>query len=514
MAAPSGTVWGSAINDYSRLGLYVTTSSTNTTTTANVQVWFWSKYSVNDAANNFYFDWAASATTLMGSVSINTYNDSGAGWSTANQVLVISYSKTYNRTSGAQTGRCAASLNTIEASPGTMSVNTSFSIPALQSYTVSYNANNGSGAPASQTKYYGQTLTLSSAKPTRAGYSFVGWGTSDTAQTPSYQPGGSYTANASVTLYAIWTLVALVSFSQSGSVSTTVTDVNGIGNPSSVNVSVNVESESASSNTSIYYRVCYADNTDGLVFDPSANAIDGIVGPTTASNLGSTASISISSDLMKKAIQTQQSGEVAVFVIQVSNTNNAFSPELTTKCTVEVDLNNFRLINGELYAAYWDQTVDSNSMRIKVEFGYPLSYTLNTHPTPTIKNTETDADLDVFYYDSVVTTDTDRKRVMYDLALNNFNDHCFAVIELSDGLSTGRVYFRIVPKDADQSITIDKVNKRIEAVEFIEHSKLYGFQRGGRVYFPSFTEAENGNIGITASKLVMYDMQERNYDTN
>ena len=39
-----------------------------------------------------------------------------------------------------------------------------------KTYTISYNANGGSGAPASQTKTYGTTLTLSSTKPTRSGY--------------------------------------------------------------------------------------------------------------------------------------------------------------------------------------------------------------------------------------------------------------------------------------------------------------------------------------------------------
>ena len=73
-------------------------------------------------------------------------------------------------------------------------------------YTVSYNANGGSGAPGSQTKTYGVTLTLSSTKPTRTNYNFKGWGTSSSSTTASYQPGGSYTSNSSITLYAIWEL--------------------------------------------------------------------------------------------------------------------------------------------------------------------------------------------------------------------------------------------------------------------------------------------------------------------
>ena len=71
-------------------------------------------------------------------------------------------------------------------------------------YTVSFNANGGTGAPSAQTKTYGQTLTLSSTRPTKSGYTFKGWGTSSTTETVSYQPGGSYTANAAITLYAVW----------------------------------------------------------------------------------------------------------------------------------------------------------------------------------------------------------------------------------------------------------------------------------------------------------------------
>lgn len=78
---------------------------------------------------------------------------------------------------------------------------------AWNTYTVSYNANGGSGAPSAQTKTYGQTLTLSSTVPTRAGYTFQGWATSSTATTANYSAGGSFTINATTTLYAVWKLI-------------------------------------------------------------------------------------------------------------------------------------------------------------------------------------------------------------------------------------------------------------------------------------------------------------------
>ena len=78
------------------------------------------------------------------------------------------------------------------------------SLPTIKrTYTVSYNANGGTSAPASQTKTYGVNLTLSSAEPIRAGYTFKGWATSSTGAV-AYPAGGTYTANSAITLYAVW----------------------------------------------------------------------------------------------------------------------------------------------------------------------------------------------------------------------------------------------------------------------------------------------------------------------
>lgn len=73
-----------------------------------------------------------------------------------------------------------------------------------ETYTIRYDANDGTGAPASQTKTYGVPLTLSAVKPTRAGYEFLGWATSRNATTSEYAPGERYTDEAGVTLYAVW----------------------------------------------------------------------------------------------------------------------------------------------------------------------------------------------------------------------------------------------------------------------------------------------------------------------
>ncbi len=72
-------------------------------------------------------------------------------------------------------------------------------------YTVTYNANGGSDAPTAQTKTHGVTLTLSTIKPTRAGYTFKQWNTASNGSGTGIAAGGAYTLENNRTLYAIWT---------------------------------------------------------------------------------------------------------------------------------------------------------------------------------------------------------------------------------------------------------------------------------------------------------------------
>ena len=82
---------------------------------------------------------------------------------------------------------------------------TSLTIPQNTSYSVTYNANGGSGAPTAQTKWNGVALTLSTTKPTATGYTFKNWNTKADGTGTSYSSGASYTTNAALALYARWT---------------------------------------------------------------------------------------------------------------------------------------------------------------------------------------------------------------------------------------------------------------------------------------------------------------------
>lgn len=94
------------------------------------------------------------------------------------------------------------------------------SVAAPKYWTVSYNGNGADGgSTASQTKVSGTALTLRANGFTRTGFRFVEWNTAADGSGTSYAAGGSYTANAAVTLYAIWQRLAIpVYFNDNGTI--------------------------------------------------------------------------------------------------------------------------------------------------------------------------------------------------------------------------------------------------------------------------------------------------------
>ena len=83
--------------------------------------------------------------------------------------------------------------------------------PVLLTFTLNYDANGGTGAPASQTykatsEYEkSHTFTISSQAPTRDGYTFLGWAGNSSATEPTVQPRNQITTTAATTnLYAVW----------------------------------------------------------------------------------------------------------------------------------------------------------------------------------------------------------------------------------------------------------------------------------------------------------------------
>lgn len=160
--------------------------------------------------------------TASGSISIGakksykiSYNANGGSGAPSSQTKWHGTDIKLSTTKPSRTGYTFSKWNTNDKGTGksynsgsTYTANESTTLYAVWNqitYTVSYNANGGSGAPSAQTKKHGTALTLSTTKPTRANYTFKGWATSSNGGV-AYSAGGSYTANAAVTLYAVWEL--------------------------------------------------------------------------------------------------------------------------------------------------------------------------------------------------------------------------------------------------------------------------------------------------------------------
>ena len=71
-------------------------------------------------------------------------------------------------------------------------------------FTLSYDANGGSGAPASQSG--ASSYKVSAVRPVRSGYTFLGWSTEPDATSARYTAGSNISSfdNVNITLYAVW----------------------------------------------------------------------------------------------------------------------------------------------------------------------------------------------------------------------------------------------------------------------------------------------------------------------
>jgi uncharacterized repeat protein (TIGR02543 family) len=122
-----------------------------------------------------------------------------------------------NTGSLAKTGNTFAGWNTTANGSGTaQAASSTFSMPAANTvlyalwttnnYTVTFDANTGSGSMTNQTIAYGAAANLTSNSFTKIGYSFAGWNTLANGTGTSYANAQSYTMGAAnATLYAQWT---------------------------------------------------------------------------------------------------------------------------------------------------------------------------------------------------------------------------------------------------------------------------------------------------------------------
>jgi uncharacterized repeat protein (TIGR02543 family) len=175
-------------------------------------------------------NYGMTASSGGSSVTLNPFGTKSSGKS-------ATFTGTYSISGNAAAAKTVAvtfrNFNNDNGDSATKAINLSVNVPAWTSYTVKYNANGGSGAPSTQYKTHGTALTLSTTKPTKSStsagnytvtlnanggtcssasltakrttsYTFSTWNTNSSGTGTSYASGASYTTNAALSLYAIY----------------------------------------------------------------------------------------------------------------------------------------------------------------------------------------------------------------------------------------------------------------------------------------------------------------------
>ena len=249
MATCQTSKWG---NDYSPVVKLTVTQSSSTNTNVTLS------YTLQYIAQSGYPAYTSSARSYSividgAKVKSGTYNINGV----TGTVTIASGTVTINKTTAARNVAfsCSFAFNLTWSGTygGTKSASGSISVAAKPSYTITYDANTGTGAPAAQTKWYGTNITLSTVKPTKANHTFGGWKTGST----TYQPGATYSANASVTLYAVWT----VNYTKPRISNFSVKRCDSSGNISDSGTYMKVAFNWATDKTASYVRAYYKERT-------------------------------------------------------------------------------------------------------------------------------------------------------------------------------------------------------------------------------------------------------------
>lgn len=127
-----------------------------------------------------------------------------SGWGVARGASVT---KTLSRRhAGYSVGVSATATNSSGYLNGTSKASASVYIPPVKHSTYHFDANGGTGAPGDADKWYGEHYWMTSAKPVRAGYEFVGWSDSKDATSAKWVAGDDVTPDVDTTFYAVWRL--------------------------------------------------------------------------------------------------------------------------------------------------------------------------------------------------------------------------------------------------------------------------------------------------------------------
>lgn len=165
---------------------------------------------IKQTVNNFIETLWISASNQHCRVSFNANGGSG---SMSSQVFEKGVPQTLSSNTFTRTGYTFTGWNTKADGSGTsytnrqrvtVNANTTLYAQWEKDYTITFNANGGSGTMSALTVKKGASQKLTANSFTRSGYTFTGWNTKADGSGTSYTNGQTITPTANLTLYAQW----------------------------------------------------------------------------------------------------------------------------------------------------------------------------------------------------------------------------------------------------------------------------------------------------------------------
>lgn len=421
------------------------------------------------------------------------YLNSSAGWvNVANVSFTVGADAAGNASCNIS---ASGGISGTTFSSSSMSQTLYMSSGQTRQWTISYNANNGTGAPAAQTKTYGYILTLSSTVPTRSGYKFMGWATSSTATTAAFQPGGQFGIDATTTLYAVWQILTKITVKLYDTSYKVLS--NGAGQVtkdslSDLTIDMDITQEDLNgevAGTKFYYRVL--DSTKTIIGEP--------VGPYTPIEIndgGEFKSPTPTKEQILSSLKNNGGSETSMtFYVQISTGANTFEDDITVTQQANVTLIDFCKAHVSIDAI----TFSTTRYDVIYNLTLPKSYTITT-AVPLILTRTPNAGSGTLTSIIVTKVGTSENGNIYQ-ATYGFSlpsgDVDTIKAEYTDNINftstSRRVPKTVTPIYIDQSLN----NKTgvCEALEFIEGENP-GFDKIGYVFANEFVETDNGYVAI------------------
>lgn len=400
--------------------------------------------------------------------------ESGGGSWVWQNIATRSFSVRMDKSGVAKTVSGSAVITT-GTTPSSISALNSITLPAVTwQWTVSYNANGGSGAPNNQIKNNGSNLTLSTIKPTRPGFIFMGWSTSSTSTTAQWQPGQVYTLNKPLALYAVWVVADLITLDFQNPNYYVKADANtGLVSGSSLSqIAIQATAEYTSNNytTPFYYRI-----------KDMSGAYTATSGPHTAKDFSQAgeSTMKIPGVNIYNSLLNYKSETNTKFILEISTGDNKFNSVQTSKQEINVNLINFSYLKID----YGNFCLFSTNPGFRFNIGILFAKSYGSiNPKCQYKYDSGE------YMNGIVYNQSGNLYVSEVSSSNNIQSITY---KISDGITTIEQTFRI---GSNEDIVFNKLNNTCECVEFIETDSMLGFQKGGRVCADEFIETDTGIV--------------------